>query len=330
MLGVPAEGLPVKRQTGLLLRGLGAAAAFLAVVSCATAPQRTSFEWMDVLPADATMYISVAVPKSAELIHKTLKESGPAYKDVITLSDMTKRLFLSVTAPTEGPLQFTAVALGGYPATLIGWSLAGNKEWKQVTAPDGKYFAWNKANLQLSIPNGSVLLAANGQMPALLSRYKTPVQLPLPPEVVADMEKTDIVIYMPQLPGGIGEPSADLPVSEGAADRPRLAIRDVWVDAVKTTGGYRMGGTMNTNTDQQARVLSLLVRIGIIAWMKSNNVPNTAERLRSITVTPQGNSVRVDGIAVKDDELVPLILTLLNGPPADAGRGADAGSGQAD
>jgi len=280
---------------------------------------------MSVLPGDAAMYISVAVPKSADLIHKTLKQSGPAYNDVITLSDMTKRLFMSVTMPKDGPVQFAAVALGGYPATLIGWSLAGKKEWKQEAGPDGNYYAWNKANLQLSIPNGSVLLAANGQMTTLLSRYKAPVPLPLPPDVVSDMEKSDIVIYMPQLPGGIGEPGVDQPASDGPADRPRLAIKDVWVDAVKTTGGYRMGGTMNTDTDQQARVLSLLVRVGIIAWMKSNNVPNTAERLKSITVSPQGNSVRVDGIAVKDDELMPIILTLLNGPAAGAQPGADAG-----
>ena len=310
---------------GSVLKGLGAALLLVALVSCATVPQKTSFEWMSVLPADATMYISVAVPKSADLIHKTLKESGPAYNDVVTLSDMTKRLFMSVTTSKEGPAQFAAVALGGYPATLIGWSLAGNKEWKQVAAPDGKYFAWNKANLQLSIPNGAVLLAANGQMPALLSRYKTPPQLSLPPDVISDMEKADIVIYMPQLPGGIGEPGVDQPAADDSADHPRLAIKDVWVDAVKTAGGYRMGGTMNTDTDQQARVHSLLVRVGIIAWMKSNNVPNTAERLKSITVTPQGNSVRADGIAVKDDELMPLILTLLNGPAAGTQPAADGG-----
>ncbi len=328
MLGVPAQGNPVNKPTGRTLWTLCAASAFLLLASCATVPQRSPVEWMGVLPGDATMYISVAVPKSAELIRKTLKEGGPAYNDVITLSDMTKRFLVSVTVSRDAPLQFAAVALGGYPSTLIGWSLAGKKEWKQVTGPDGSYYAWNKANLQLSIPNGSVLLAANGQMPTLLSQYRTPVPLPLPADVVSDMEKTDIVIYMPQLPGGIGDPSADQPgkqpgdqpVAAGSADRPHFTIRDVWVDAVKTKDGYIMGGTMNTETDQQARVLSFLLRVGIVAWMKANNVPNTAERLRSITVSPQGSSVRVNGIAVGDAELMPLILTLLNGPPA----GADA------
>jgi hypothetical protein len=334
MLGVPAQGNPVNKPTGRASWMLCAASAFLLLASCATVPQRSPLEWMGVLPADATMYISVAVPKSADLIHKTLKEGGPAYNDVITLSDMTKRLLVSVTVSKDSPLQFAAVALGGYPSALIGWSLAGKKEWKQVTVQDGSYYAWNKANLQLSIPNGSILLAANGQMPTLLSQYKVPVPLPLPPEVVTDMEKTDIVIYMPQLPGGIGDLPADQPgkqpgdqpgdqpVAADSVDRPHFTIRDVWVDAVKTRDGYIMGGTMNTDTEQQARVLSLLLRVGIIAWMKSNNVPNTAERLRTITVFPQGSSVKVNGIAVGDAELMPLILTLLNGPPSGGGVGA--------
>ena len=122
------------------------------------------------------------------------------------------------------------------------------------------------------------------------------------------MEKTDIVLYMPQLPGGIGEASIDQPAAEESVDRPRLAIRDVWLDAVKTTDGYVLGGTMNTDTEEQARALSLVVRIGIVAWMKSSNVPDAAQRLRTITVSAEGTSVRVKGIGVHDDELMPFIL----------------------
>ncbi len=299
----------------LLLR-VGAATALVLLASCQTVPQRSSLEWMGVLPGDATMYISVAVPKSADLIRKTLKASGPAYNDVITLSNWTTRLLVSVTVAKDAPMSFAAVALGGYPALLLRMSLSGKKEWKEVKEAEGSYYAWNKANLQLSVPNGSILLAANGQMPTLLSRYKTPVPLPLPPEVASDMEKTDIVVYMPQLPGGIGEASIDQPAAEESVDRPRLAIRDVWLDAVKTTDGYVLGGTMNTDTEEQARALSLVVRIGIVAWMKSSNVPDAAQRLRTITVSAEGTSVRVKGIGVHDDELMPFILTLLGGGPS--------------
>ncbi len=299
---------------------IGAAFGLLLIASCATVPQRSPVEWMGVLPGDATMYISVSVPQSADLIRKTLKESGPAFNDVITLSDMTKRLLVSVTVTKGAPMRFAAVAMGGYPSVLIGMSLSGKKEWKQVSLPEGNFYLWNKANLQLSIPNGSILLAANGDMPTLLSRYKSPVPLPIPSEVASDMTKTDIVLYMPQLPGGIGEGGTDQPVAAESDARPHLPIREVWVDAMKTKDGYLLGATVNTGTEKQAQVLSLVLRIGIVAWMKTNNVPQAAERLRGISVSPQGTSVLVKGIAVRDGEIMPLILTLLNGAPADAGN----------
>lgn len=324
MHGVAAQGFTVKGPAFRLPARIGAAAALLLTASCATAPQRSPVEWMGVLPGDATMYISVSVPQSAELIRKTLKEGGPAFNDVITLSDMTKRLLVSVTMAKGAPMRFAAVALGGYPSLLIGMSLSGKKEWKQVSLPEGSFYLWNKANLQLSVPNRSILLAANGDMPTLLSRYKIPVPLPIPPEVASDMAKTDIVLYMPQLPGGVGEANVDQPAVAESDERPHLPIREVWVDAMKTKDGYLLGATMNTGTEKQARVLSLMVRIGIVAWMKANNVPQAGERLRAISVVPEGTSVMVKGIAVRDGEIMPLILTLLNGAPADAGNASPA------
>ena len=78
---------------------------------------------------------------------------------------MTKRFLVSVKMEKGAPLRFAAVALGSYPTVLIGMSLSGKKEWKQVSGSDGSFYLWNKANLQLSLPSGGVLLAANGDMP---------------------------------------------------------------------------------------------------------------------------------------------------------------------
>ncbi len=306
-----------------------AAAVLLLLASCASVPVRSPSEWMGVLPSDATMYVSMYVPHSADLIRKTLKQGGPAYNDVVQLADRTSRVVLSVTAAPDAPTRFSAIALGSYPAVLISMSLSGRKEWKQVSSADGSYFLFHKANLQVSLPGGGILLAANGDMPTLLSRYRSPVPLPIPPEVQTDMTRTDVVLYMPQLPGGIGEPSADDSTAAGPGDRPHFPIREVWVNGTKTKDGYTLGATMNTDTEQQARVLALVLRIGIVAWMKSNNVSDAAGRLKDISVDPQGTSVRVNGIAVSDKELIPLFLTLLNGPQAtegEGGRGTDAGS----
>ncbi|HVP19551.1 MAG TPA: hypothetical protein VMU36_11170 [Spirochaetia bacterium] len=306
----------------LAARLAAAAAALLLLASCASAPKRSPPEWMGVLPSDATLYVSISVPQSADLIRRTLKQGGPAYNDVAQLADRTSRVVLSMTLGRDEPMRFAAVALGSYPAFLINLSLSGKKEWKQVSAVDGSYFLFNKANLQLSIPNGGILLASNGAMPMLLSRYKTPVPLPIPPEVKSDMTRTDVVLYMPQLPGGIGQPAPDQPAAMESDERPHLAIREVWVDATKTKEGYLLVGTMNTGTEEQARVLALVLKIGIVAWMKSNDVTDVADRLRAISVIPEGTSVKVNGISVSDQEIIPLFLGLLNGPSAAEGAQA--------
>lgn len=320
-----------------LIAQLCAVVALLVLASCASAPQRSPSEWMGVLPGDATMYVSVSVPQSADLIRRTLKQGGPAYNDVVQLADRTSRAVFSVTMTKGAPTRFAAVALGNYPAVLIRMSLSGKKEWKQMSASEGGYYLWNKANLQLSIPGGGVLLATNQDMPALLAKYKDPIPLPIPPEVASDMTKTDLVLYIPRLPGGLSTSvsrppgaadDADQPPAQDSESRPRLPIREVWVDAVKTKDGYIMGASMNTATEEQSRVLSLVLRIGIVAWMKSNNVPNAAERLRAITVNPDGTTVRVKGIAVTDQEIIPLFLAILNGPAAPP-DGAGNGSAQA-
>ncbi len=307
------------RPRGGVAARLGpAAAAFLLLASCASTPVRSPSEWMGVLPSNATMYVSVSVPRSADLIRKTLKQGGPAYNDVVQLADRTNRLVLSVTMARDAPTRFSAIALGSYPAVLITMSLSGKKEWTQVSDSGGRYFLFNKANLQVSVPSGGILLAANGDMPTLLSRYRAPVPLPIPPEVQSDMTRTDVVLYMPQLPGGIGEPTSDEPATMESDDRPHLPIREVWVDANKTKDGYSLAATMNTGTEQQARVLALVLRIGIVAWMKSNNVTDAAERLNGVSVVPDGTSVRLNGFSLSDQEIIPLFLSLLNGPSAES------------
>ncbi len=294
--------------------GLAAAATLLLLASCATAPKRSTTEWMGVLPGDATIYISVSVPASRALIKKTLQEGGPDFKDVVALAERTNRLIATVTLAKGSPARFSAVALGEYPAFLIGLSLGGNKDWKQVNAPEGSYYQWKKVGLELSVPNNGTLMAANGTMTSLLRKYKTPVPLPIPPEVITDMEKSDVVLFMPQLPGSVGQ--SVLQESEQDPDAMRLPIREVWIDAVKTPGGYVVGATMNTPTEQKARVLAVLLRIGIVAWMKGENVPDSTERLRAISVTPEGTQVRVSGIAVAEEDVIPLFLSLLKGPPS--------------
>ncbi len=300
-----------------------ALAGLLLLASCATVPQRSPSEWLGVLPADATLYASLSVPGSAAMIKKSLTDAGPGFTDVSALVDRSTRLVCSVTLLPGEPARFSAVALGNYPAGIIGLRLAGNKEWRKVSSPAGSWWEWSKAGLQMGIPNNGILLASNGDVQGLLGRWSSPPALPVPPDVAVDMRTADLVVYMPELPGGIGE--------RAAANNVRIPIQEVWVKAVKTPAGYDVSGSANTGSEREAKLVTLALRLGIVAWMRTGNVTDITERLTAITVSSEGPQVRLAGLRFTESEIVPVFLSLLKGiaPSGPAAEPAAASTGPA-
>jgi hypothetical protein len=297
----------VRRRRGAAspaLLGVVAAAA-LVLASCVTVPQRAPSEWLGVLPSDATLYASLDVTANTTLIKKALKDAGPDFADVITLMDMTKRLVASVTLVPGGGSRFSAAALGSYPSGIIGARLGGNKDWKKQSSAAGGWWQWSKAGLQMSIPNNGILLASNGDVETLLGRWQAPPALTVPPDVADDMKTGDLVVYLPELPGGLSQSAAQNSV--------RIPLQEVWLKAVKAAAGYDVGGTANTGTERDAKVLTLALRLGLVAWLRSENVPNLSDRLKSITVTAQGVQVKLAGLHFTEDEIIPMFLSLVKG-----------------
>jgi hypothetical protein len=283
------------------------AAAAILLASCATAPVRSPSGWMGVLPGDDTMYVSLSVPPSAALVKKMLKDAGPDTADVVQLVDMTDRIVLGVRLVPHQQPRFTAVAIGSYPASIIGCRLSGNREWQRITTRVGRYWQSSKTGIQLAIPGRTALLAANGELETLLPRYASPVALRIPPEVSLDMENADLVLYLPELPGGIAQGSSA-----------RVPIQEVWLNAAKGEGGYGVTGTANTGSEREAKLVALVLRLALVAWMRSENLPNTAERLKPVTISADGTQVRMSGLFFTEEEIVPLFLSLLKGPAEPA------------
>jgi hypothetical protein len=309
-----------------LLRALAGATVLISLASCATVPQRTPSEWLGILPLDATMYVSFSVTGSADLIRKALKDAGPDFQDVGSLLDRTKRLVGAVTLSKGAPARFDVAALGSFPSGIIGLRLRGNKEWMETTSPSGTYWHWSKLGLQMGIPNDGILLASNGGIERLLSRWASPFALTIPPDAARDMLSSDFVLYMPELPGNLTESAAQKGMS--------LPIQEVWLNAVKGKDGYVLSGTVNTTTEREAKVVALALRLGLVAWMRSQSLPDAAERLKPVTVRPVGLQVKLAGLQVKDAEIIPLFLSFvkgLNAAPApeaapDAAPDADSGA----
>jgi hypothetical protein len=140
------------------------------------------------------------------------------------------------------------------------------------------------------------------------------------------MLSSDFVLYMPELPGNLTESAAQKGMS--------LPIQEVWLNAVKGKDGYVLSGTVNTTTEREAKVVALALRLGLVAWMRSQSLPDAAERLKPVTVRPVGLQVKLAGLQVKDAEIIPLFLSFvkgLNAAPApeaapDAAPDADSGA----
>jgi hypothetical protein len=294
---------------------IGAAAAALLLSTCATLPQRSPAQWMGVLPEDATMYVSFSVTGSSDLIKKALKEAGPDFQDVSSLMDRTKRLVAAVTITKGAPTRFDVAALGGYPSGIISLRLRGNREWTETPTPSGKYWQWSKAGLQMGIPNNGILLASNGGIEGLLARWASPVALTIPPDAAADMQKADFVLYIPELPGNLTESAAQKGMS--------LPIQEVWMNAVRRSSGYELSGTVNTSSEEKAKVLALALRLGLVAWMRSQNVVDLAKRLEPVTVTAVGLQVKLAGLHVNNDEIIPLFLSFVRGLGSSSEPAAD-------
>ncbi len=300
-------------------RALVAAAAALALAACATVPARTPAQWLGALPNDATMYVSFSVSGSADLLKKALKGAGPDFQDVGSLMDRTSRLVAAVTLAKGSAARFDVVALGSYPSGIIGMRLRGSKEWKETPGPHGSYWQWSKAGLQMSIPNNGILLASNGGIDGLLSRWGAPLSLTIPPDAAQDMQGSDFVLYMPELPGNLTESAAQNGMG--------MPIQEVWMNAVKVKDGYDLSGTVNTGSEKKAKVVALAVRLGLVAWMRSQQVKEVAERLEPVTVRAVGLQVKMAGLHVTDEEIIPLFLSFVKdlGQPAAPGA-PDAGT----
>jgi hypothetical protein len=302
-----------------LRTGAVAALVVLLFAACATVPKRSPSEWLGVLPANASMYVSFAAKGSADLVKKALAGAGPDFQDVGTLMDRTERLVAAITLTRGAPARFDVAALGSYPSGIIAMRLRGNKEWSETATPGGKYWQWSKAGLQMSIPNDGILLASNGGIERLLGHWASPIVLTIPPDAAQDMLKSDFVLYMPELPGNLTESAAQKGMS--------LPIQEVWLNAVKGKDGYVLSGTVNTGTEREAKILALALRLGLVAWMRSQNIPGAAERLGPVTVQPVGLQVKLAGLQVTNEEIIPLFLSFvkgLNQPAAPAATPAPA------
>jgi hypothetical protein len=235
------------------------------------------------------------------MIKRALTQAGAAFNDVSQIVDMTTRFFFGITVTPDQAPQFSAVGLGNYPSFLLGWRLT-SSGWKSKSSSAGSWFESAKGGLQVATVADTVFLISGNRIESLLPLLKGSPAYPMPSDAVQDFDKADLVVYMPELPGGI---------MEKAAGTINIPIREVWLDARQRGSGFDVGGTLNCSTDKEARLLSVMLKLGLVVWMRSQNMTDVGERLQSVTIEPVGNQVLLTGLSVTEDELIPLLLSFI-------------------
>jgi hypothetical protein len=230
---------------------------------------------------------------------------GPSAAELDQLVDRTERIVLAATPVPGSPPSFAAVALGSYPAGLIGCRLSGSREWRKLGVGSAQYWQSKAAGLQVAVPGRRVLLAASGGIEGLLERYRAPVALPMPDEVRQDMESRDLVLFLPELPGSALPPGAG-----------QVPIREVWVIGAKGPDGWSVTGTANTASEKDAKLVALVLRFALVAWMRGQSIQGLAEKLRPVTIVPEASQVRLAGLSLSEEELGQVLLGLVAGQQA--------------
>ena len=288
---------------------VGLAALLLALAGCATAPVRPAAQWLGVLPDDATLYLSLDVPASADVIQAALETADPELRQVGPLLDRMSRLYASVALAEGSPPRLSAIALGSIPAGLIRSKLCGSRDWTTVKSASGKYYTNVKSGLQVSVPGPYAVLVSAGSIDGLMARFETPRAPAMPPEVAEDMESADLLLFLPELPGGLG--GAAGAGTAGATAAPSMPIREVWLEARRDGERYLVSGACNAASERDARGVVVLLRLGLVQWLRSQNLPDISERLKTVTVAADGLQVKLAGLAFGKDELVPVLLGLV-------------------
>ena len=78
-------------------------------------------------------------------------------------------------------------------------------------------------------------------------------------------------------------------------------------------------GTANTGSEGNAKLVALVLRFALVAWMRGQKLSDLGERLKSVTVMPEGSQVKLAGLALTDEEIGPIFLSLVAGSPPQDG-----------
>ena len=155
--------------------------------------------------------------------------------DIGTLMDRTDRLVMAVTLAKGVPARFAVVALGNYPAGIVGMRLSGNKDWTKKTVSTGTYWEWTGRASSSASPTTAFFSPPTAGVETLLGRWTAPVSLSGPAgRRLRHGAAATWCSTCPELPGGLSE--------KAAANDVHIPLQEVWITAGRRARRVHAGG----------------------------------------------------------------------------------------
>ncbi len=272
------------------------------ITSCATRPPvrpRTFVDLMGVLPPESTVFFSINIHTSGDLFKDILKAAEIESKEIEKIMSKTHHLYAGVFLSPYMPASISIIAVGRYSKFFVNLPLSLSKEWYRVKSSES-YWQHTQDSLQVAYPEKSIILISYDSIERMLKRLKNPRSYPFPGDIITELEKADILIFFPSLP-----------TLMDSSQLKKLPIQRVWIIANRAEQNYEVITVFDLRDVEESRILEVLFRLIIIAWMRKADMDNLVERLRGMEITMAEQRVRISGLQFSNDELVEVLETLL-------------------
>ena len=297
---------------------------------CQSAPPAVnSPSVLALLPQGARAYFYLDVAHNRQLAVDFVKASSGVTGHQVSASesqglqyaiDRTYRIYGALSAG-----HIYLIGIGDYPGFLFSIGMKQNSDWKEMTMSvagrSRSYWQQVKggSHLQLALTGGGTLIASDGDIATLFARQERGVTASpaVPDSVVNRFSSEDLVLYAPSSTP-TSTPSAGFSPSLFG----QLLVLGARTGSVAAGGGgpaaYDMSLRVTTQSEREARTISVLLRLGLISLLSqnpsgSNPQVSRADLMRNLSFTIAGPTIEVTGITLSTADLSSLVFQFTRG-----------------
>ena len=287
--GLKPRVIPVPAALCLL------AAVLAGVTGCAGLPERPAL-WSpaDVLPSSCSVFISVRVPGNEEMVYAVGGLAGGG--DVVQkgLSE-TEYLYLGLEQE-QASMKTYAVGSGSYPQAAARTALAFSSDWRRQKGAYPWYLD-EESGIKLSFPVENLFCMTTGDMEGMLKSLSG-FTGHLPTEVKESMLSADIFVYIPAF-----DPALAALFIPGIKTMP---AEKLYLQLTREGDVYALELTALSGDEKDARALSSVVRLALLARARGREDFSMTDFLRTVQITADGKTVYLSGVFFEQAELTAL------------------------